>query len=61
MLDLPAEPPPQAAPRDLEDGLFRPDPDDLRIVLELDSQARWVADHYPAESMLEELATAGCR
>ena len=37
LLDLPAEPPPQAAPRDLEDGLFRPDPDDLRIVLELDS------------------------
>ena len=54
LLDLPAEPPPQAAPRDLEDGLYRPDPDDLRIVLELAPQARWVADHYPAED-IEEL------
>jgi proteasome accessory factor C len=53
LLDLPAEPPPQAAPRDLEDGLFRPGPDDLRIVLELAPQARWVADHYPAEDITE--------
>lgn len=55
LLDVAAEPPPQAAPRDLEDGLFRPGPDDLRIVLELAPQARWVADHYPAEDV-EELA-----
>jgi proteasome accessory factor C len=53
LLDLPAEPPPQAAPRDLEDGLFRPGPDDLRIVLDLAPQARWVADHYPAEDTEE--------
>jgi proteasome accessory factor C len=54
LLDLPAEPPPQAAPRDLEDGLFRPGPDDLRVVLELAPRSRWVADHYPAED-IEEL------
>jgi proteasome accessory factor C len=60
LLDLPAEPPPQAAPRDLEDGLFRPGPDDLRIVLDLAPQARWVADHYPAEDT-EELADGSLR
>jgi proteasome accessory factor C len=53
LLDVSAEPPPQAAPRDLEDGLFRPGPDDLRIVLDLAPQARWVADHYPAEDTEE--------
>jgi proteasome accessory factor C len=60
LLDLPAEPPPQAAPRDLEDGLFRPGPDDQRIVLDLAPQARWVADHYPAEDT-EELADGSLR
>lgn len=60
LLDLPAEPPPQAAPRDLEDGLYRPDPDDLRIVLDLTPQGRWVADHYPAED-IEELSDGRLR
>ena len=53
LLDAAAAPPRQAAPRDLEDGLFRPAPDDLRVVLDLQPAARWLVDHYPAESAEE--------
>jgi proteasome accessory factor C len=60
LLEVPAAPPPQAEPRDLEDGLFRPGPSDLRVVLRLTPRARWVADHYPAEE-IEELADGELR
>jgi predicted DNA-binding transcriptional regulator YafY len=52
-LDLPAEVPPQAEPVDVDAGLFRPSPGDVRVVLELASAGRWVAEYYPCEETRE--------
>jgi proteasome accessory factor C len=52
-LDAPAEPPAEAQPRDLSQGLFRPGPDDLLVTLALRPGAAWVADYYPCESVQE--------
>jgi proteasome accessory factor C len=51
--DLPAEVPREAQPVDVDQGLFRPSPGDLRIVLELSPRGRWVAEYYPCESTAE--------
>jgi len=51
VLDLPAEPPPHAASRDLSQGVFQPSPDDELVVLALQPGAHWVADHHPCESV----------
>jgi proteasome accessory factor C len=51
VLDVPAEVPATAARRDLDEGLFRPSPDDTVVTLELDPEAHWVADYYPVESV----------
>ncbi|MFL6137151.1 MAG: helix-turn-helix transcriptional regulator [Frankiaceae bacterium] len=59
VLDAPAEPPLDAAPRDLSGGLFRPSRDDLLVSLELAPRARWVADYYPCER-IDELPDGGC-
>ena len=53
VLDAPAEVPEQAEPVDVSEGLFRPSDDDVRATLELSPAGRWVADHYPAESVEE--------
>ncbi len=53
VLDMPAAPPPEAEPRDTDDGLYQPGPNDLRVVLELHPAARWVVDYYPVESQRE--------
>ncbi|HMA46771.1 MAG TPA: WYL domain-containing protein [Frankiaceae bacterium] len=60
VLDVPAAPPPEAVPRDLADGLYRPSPGDARVVLDLAPPARWVADYYPAEKV-EERPDGGLR
>ena len=60
VLDLPADPPPEAQPRDLEAGLFQPAPGDIRVVLELAPAGRWVAEYYPCESV-EPLPDGGIR
>jgi proteasome accessory factor C len=52
-LDVAAAPPPEAAPRNLADGLFRPSPADVEVRLELAPAARWVADYYPVERVEE--------
>jgi proteasome accessory factor C len=51
VLDVAAEVPAQANTRDLDDGLFRPSPDDLLVVLDLADSASWVAETYPTESV----------
>ncbi len=51
--------PSEAVPRDLAEGLFRPRDDDLTVVLELDPEARWVADYYPVEQATELEPVAG--
>ena len=53
LLDLPAEPPAGAEPRDVAQGLFRPGPDDLLVTLALRPAAAWVADYHPCESVVE--------
>ncbi len=53
MLPVPAEVPADAEPRDIDQGLYQPSPDDLQIVFELAPEGRWVADYYPCESVQE--------
>jgi proteasome accessory factor C len=49
VLDEPASVPAQARPRDVDQGLFRPSDDDVRVELELSVAGRWVAEYYPCE------------
>ncbi|MDX6287246.1 MAG: proteasome accessory factor [Frankiales bacterium] len=60
VLDVAADPPAEAEPRDLSEGLFRPSPDDESVVMDLTPAGRWVADYYPCESV-EEIADGGLR
>ncbi|WP_018656427.1 helix-turn-helix transcriptional regulator [Actinomadura flavalba] len=53
VLDVPADIPDGAEPIDVDAGLFRPSPQDVRVTLELAPAGRWVADHYPCESVTE--------
>jgi proteasome accessory factor C len=53
VLDLPAEVPETAEPRDVDAGLFTASPSDLLVELELGPGARWVAESYPCESVTE--------
>jgi predicted DNA-binding transcriptional regulator YafY len=53
VLDIAAEVPPEAEPVDVDQGLFRPSPDDLQVVLELSPLGRWVAEYYPCEDVTE--------
>lgn len=53
VLDLPAQVPTQAHARDLDEGLFRPSPQDLVVTLELDPAGRWILDYYPCEQVDE--------
>ncbi len=53
VLDVPAALPPEARPVDVDQGLFRPSPDDVPVVLELSAAGRWVAEFYPCESVSE--------
>jgi predicted DNA-binding transcriptional regulator YafY len=60
VLDVAAEVPPQAEPVDVDQGLFRPSPADARIVLELATAGRWVAEYYPCDEV-EELGDGRLR
>ena len=53
VLDEPASVPAQARPRDVDEGLFRPSDDDVRVELELSVAGRWVAEYYPCERVDE--------
>jgi proteasome accessory factor C len=52
-LDEPAQPPPYARPADVSAGLFRPRPDQRTAVLTLAPDARWVAEYYPIDELIE--------
>ncbi|MDQ4009125.1 MAG: YafY family transcriptional regulator [Actinomycetota bacterium] len=52
-LDEPAAPPPHARPTDVSAGLFRAQPDQQVAVLTLAPDARWVAEYYPVEELIE--------
>ena len=51
LLDAPAEPPAAAQSRDLSHGVFQPSPDDALVVLALQPEAHWVAEHHPCEAV----------
>ncbi|MEV6985134.1 WYL domain-containing protein [Sphaerisporangium sp. NPDC051017] len=53
VLDVPAEPPAEAEPIDVTDGVFRPSPTDELVELELTPAGRWVAEYYPCEEVTE--------
>jgi proteasome accessory factor C len=53
VLPVAAEVPQQAEPVDVDQGLFRPSPGDMRVVLELSPRGRWVAEYYPCEDVVE--------
>ncbi len=52
-LNEPAAPPPHARPADVSAGLFRAAPDQRTAVLTLAPDARWVAEYYPVEELIE--------
>ncbi|MBW8483410.1 helix-turn-helix transcriptional regulator [Actinomadura parmotrematis] len=60
VLDVPAEVPGDAEPRDVDAGLFRPSDRDRHVTLELTPAGRWVADSYPCDSV-EELGEGRLR
>jgi proteasome accessory factor C len=53
VLTVAAEVPAQAQPRDLSEGLFRPEPGDQAVVLDLSPSAVWISDYYPCEDVSE--------
>ncbi len=53
-LDEPSRPPPDIAPRDISGGLFLPSPEDVQVRIRLLPWARWVADYYPCQSVVED-------
>ncbi|WP_433282575.1 helix-turn-helix transcriptional regulator [Pseudonocardia xinjiangensis] len=52
-LDEPAAPPPDAEPADVSEGLFRPSAEHRSAVLLLEPEARWVAEYYPVDDVVE--------
>src|SRR5262249_30943317 len=53
VLDQAASVPPQAEPRDVDQGLFRPAASDVTVELELARAGHWVADYYPCEKVTD--------
>ena len=53
VLDEQAAPPPDAEPTDVSAGLFRPSAEHRSAVLLLEPQARWVAEYYPVDDVVE--------
>jgi proteasome accessory factor C len=53
VLDVPAEVPDKAEPRDVDAGLFTASPSDVLVELELAPAARWVAEYYRCDSVAE--------
>jgi proteasome accessory factor C len=50
-LDEPAAPPPQAHERDVDHGVYQPEPGAPAVRLRLARSGRWVADYYPVDSV----------
>ena len=53
VLDTPSAPPAEAVGVDVDEGLFRPSSDDVRVVIELAAAGRWVAEYYPCETVTD--------
>ncbi len=53
VLDQPAAVPRHARHVDVDQGLFRPSPGDVEVVLELSPLGRWVAEYYPCQDVTD--------
>ncbi|MCG5214880.1 WYL domain-containing protein [Streptosporangium sp. KLBMP 9127] len=53
ILDVAAEPPEDAEPLDVAQGVFRPSPTDELVELEVTPAGRWVTEYYPCEEVVE--------
>jgi proteasome accessory factor C len=53
VLDVPAEVPDKAEPKDVDAGLFIASPSDVVVELELGPAARWLAEYYRCDSVAE--------
>jgi proteasome accessory factor C len=53
VLDEPSRPPADLGPRDLSEGVYRPQPEHPLVTLRLAQPGRWVADYYSCESAAE--------
>jgi proteasome accessory factor C len=51
ILDERAAPPPEAHERNIDNGVYQPEPGSPALRLRLDRGARWVADYYPVEQV----------
>ena len=58
--DEPASVPAEAEPKEVDQGLYRPAPEDLQVEIELAPLGRWVAEYYPCEAS-EELGDGRLR
>ena len=53
VLDVPAEVPDKAEPKDVDAGLFTASPSDVLVELELGPAGRWLAEYYQCDSVEE--------
>jgi proteasome accessory factor C len=53
VLDEPAAAPAEAEPTDVSEGVFRPRAEHRSAVLLLEREARWVAEYYPVDEVVE--------
>jgi proteasome accessory factor C len=53
VLDVPAEVPDKAEPKDVDAGLFTASPSDVLVELDLAPAARWLAEYYLCDSVAE--------
>ena len=53
VLEERSAPPPHAQHKDTSAGLYRPEPSQRMAVLVLEPDARWIAEYYPVEEVLE--------
>ncbi|RKS67910.1 proteasome accessory factor C [Motilibacter peucedani] len=60
VLDVAAEVPATAQPRELDAGLWQPGESDVTVTLELEPGGRWVSEYYPCERV-EELGEGRLR
>jgi proteasome accessory factor C len=59
LLDEPARAPAGVTLRDVSEGVFRPAPEHLLVVLRLAPAYAWVADFYPADEVTEPAGRSG--
>ncbi|HEX5198990.1 helix-turn-helix transcriptional regulator [Paractinoplanes rhizophilus] len=57
-LDEPSAPPPDAAPQDVSDGVFKPTDDLPLMTLRIGRHSRWITEYYPVEEIRRSESSA---